>query len=65
VFEALGVGDVVSKSLGTSNPYNMVRATFDALLNQQSPRMVAQRRGRSVSEILSRREDATGADASA
>src|SRR5215831_19982248 len=52
VFEALGVGDVVSKSLGTSNPYNMVRATFDALKNQQSPRMVAQRRGRSVSEIL-------------
>ena len=59
VFEALGVGDVVSKSLGTSNPYNMVRATFDALQNQQSPRMVAQRRGRSVSEILSRREDQT------
>src|SRR5882724_6269479 len=57
VFEALGVGDVVSKSLGTSNPYNMVRATFDALKNQQSPRMVAQRRGRSVSEILARRED--------
>ena len=59
VFEALGVGDVVSKSLGTSNPYNMVRATFDALKNQQSPRMVAQRRGRSVSEILARREDQT------
>ena len=59
VFEALGVGDVVSKSLGTSNPYNMVRATFDALKNQQSPRMVAQRRGRSVAEILSRREDQT------
>src|ERR1700710_1016164 len=64
VFEALGVGDVVSKSLGTSNPYNMVRATFDALKNQQSPRMVANRRGRSVSEILARREDQT-ADASA
>ena len=64
VFEALGVGDVVSKSLGTSNPYNMVRATFDALKNQQSPRMVAQRRGRSVSEILARREDAA-AEASA
>jgi len=64
VFEALGVGDVVSKSLGTSNPYNMVRATFDALKNQQSPRMVAQRRGRSVSEILARREDqAATADA--
>jgi len=64
LFEALGVGDVVSKSLGTSNPYNMVRATFDALKNQQSPRMVAQRRGRSVSEILARREDQS-ADASA
>src|SRR3954471_15380195 len=58
VFEALGVGDVVSKSLGTSNPYNMVRATFDALKHQQSPRQVAQRRGRSVAEILARREGA-------
>jgi small subunit ribosomal protein S5 len=58
VFEALGVGDVVSKSLGTSNPYNMVRATFDALKNQQSPRMVANRRGRSVADILAKREPA-------
>src|SRR5579884_243999 len=65
VFEALGVGDVVSKSLGTSNPYNMVRATFDALKNQQSPRMVAQRRGRSVAEILARREGAPATEASA
>src|SRR4051812_14981085 len=63
VFEALGVGDVVSKSLGTSNPYNMVRATFDALKNQQSPRMVAQRRGRSVAEILAKREDQTAVEA--
>ncbi|HEX3808995.1 MAG TPA: 30S ribosomal protein S5 [Rhizomicrobium sp.] len=60
VFEALGVGDVVAKSLGTSNPYNMVRATFDALDNQQSPRMVAQRRGKSVAEIVSRREGNKG-----
>lgn len=59
IFEALGVGDVVSKSLGTSNPYNMVRATIDALKNQQSPRLVAQRRGRSVAEIVSRRETKT------
>jgi small subunit ribosomal protein S5 len=65
VFEALGVSDVVSKSLGTSNPYNMVRAAFDALKNQQSPRMVAQRRGRSVSEILARREDSTSESVSA
>ena len=61
VFEALGVGDVVAKSIGTSNPYNMVRATFDALKQQQSPRLVAQRRGRSVAEIISRREGQKGA----
>ncbi len=65
VFEALGVGDVVAKSIGTSNPYNMVRATFDALKQQQSPRLVAQRRGRSVAEIISRREGQKGADVSA
>jgi small subunit ribosomal protein S5 len=52
----LGVGDVVAKSLGTSNAYNMVRATFDALRRQQSPRMIAQRRGKTVSEIIQRRE---------
>jgi small subunit ribosomal protein S5 len=65
VFEALGVGDVVSKSVGTSNPYNMVRAVFDALQKQQSPRMVAQRRGRSVAEIISRREGQKGEQAAA
>ena len=56
VFESLGVGDVVAKSLGSSNPYNMVRATFDALKQQQSPRLIAQRRGKSVTEIIQRRE---------
>jgi small subunit ribosomal protein S5 len=55
VFESLGVGDVVAKSLGTSNPYNMVRATFDALKQQQSPRHIAQRRGKSVQEIVQKR----------
>jgi small subunit ribosomal protein S5 len=65
VFEALGVGDVVAKSVGTSNPYNMVRATFDALKLQQSPRLVAQRRGRSVTEIISRREGKGAETASA
>jgi len=65
VFEALGVGDVVAKSIGTSNPYNMVRATFDALKQQQSPRLVAQRRGRSVAEIISRREGQKGASETA
>src|SRR5258707_2042136 len=56
VFESLGVGDVVAKSLGSSNPYNMVRATFHALKQQQSPRLIAQRRGKSVTEIIQRRE---------
>jgi small subunit ribosomal protein S5 len=65
VFEALGVGDVVCKSMGSSNPYNMVRAIFDGLMNQQSPRMVAQRRGRSVAEIISRREGQKGEQAQA
>ena len=64
VLETLGISDVVAKSLGSSNPYNMVRATFDALKNQQSPRMVANRRGRSVAEILAKREDqSVGAEA--
>ena len=65
VFETLGMHDVVAKSFGSSNPYNMVRATFDALKNHKTPRMVPHRRAGSVSEILSRREDAPGADANA
>ncbi|HMT14434.1 MAG TPA: 30S ribosomal protein S5, partial [Aestuariivirga sp.] len=48
--------DVVAKSKGSSNPYNMVRATFDALQKQASPRSVAARRGKKVSEVLRRRE---------
>ncbi|MEM9169114.1 MAG: 30S ribosomal protein S5 [Pseudomonadota bacterium] len=55
VFETLGVQDVVAKSIGTSNPYNMVRATVDALKDQRSPRSVANKRGKKVSEILARR----------
>jgi len=54
VFESLGVADVVTKSVGTSNPYNMIRATFDALQNQTSPRSVAQRRGKKVADLLGR-----------
>jgi small subunit ribosomal protein S5 len=66
VFETLGVQDVVAKSLGTSNPYNMVRATFDALKREDSPRGVAARRGKKVSEIVNRRRDgAEGAGAAA
>jgi small subunit ribosomal protein S5 len=55
VFDALGVHDVVAKSVGSSNPYNMVRATFDALKQQLSPKMVANKRGKSVAEILTAR----------
>ena len=54
VFEALGVADVVTKSVGTSNPYNMIRATFAALSEQTSPKAVAQRRGKKVVDLLGR-----------
>ena len=54
VFESLGVADVVTKSIGTSNPYNMIRATFAALTNQTSPKSVAQRRGKKVADLLGR-----------
>jgi small subunit ribosomal protein S5 len=54
VFESLGVADVVTKSVGTSNPYNMIRATFDALNDQTSPKSVAQRRGKKVADLLGR-----------
>jgi len=55
VFETLGVQDVVAKSIGSSNPYNMVRATIDALKSQTSPRSIANKRGKKVSEILAGR----------
>ena len=58
VFEALGVQDVVAKSVGSSNPHNMIRATFEALGRSASPRMVAQRRGKKVSDILGKRDTA-------
>ncbi len=54
VFESLGVADVVTKSIGTSNPYNMIRATFEALGEQTSPKSVAQRRGKRVADLLGR-----------
>jgi small subunit ribosomal protein S5 len=62
VFETLGMQDVVAKSIGSSNPYNMVRATFDALKHQDSPRSVAQRRNIKVSALQARR---TGVDSEA
>ena len=57
VFESVGMHDVVAKSLGSSNPYNLVRATFDALKHEDSPRSVAARRGLKVSQIQNRRRD--------
>src|ERR1700684_2791047 len=56
IFEALGVQDVVAKSIGTSNPHNMIKATFAALTHVTSPRAVAARRGKKVAEVLGRRE---------
>jgi small subunit ribosomal protein S5 len=56
VFEALGVSDVVAKSLGTANPHNMIKATFAALSSMMSPRAVAAKRGKKVGDIVGRRE---------
>ncbi|WP_299723193.1 30S ribosomal protein S5 [uncultured Tateyamaria sp.] len=63
VFEMLGVKDVVSKSIGSQNPYNMIRATMDGLKKEQSPRGVAQRRGKKVADILPKRDEAPAAEA--
>ena len=63
IFESLGMQDVVAKSVGSANPHNMIKATFNALSRCASPRMVAQRRGRKVSEILGRRDAAAEAAA--
>lgn len=56
IFEALNVHDVVAKSTGSSNVYNMVAATFDALVKLSAPRMIAEKRGKKVSEIVEKRE---------
>ena len=61
VLETLGIQDVVAKSVGSSNPYNMVRATFDALKHQSSPRQVANKRGKKVGDIIGRRADGASA----
>lgn len=65
VFEMLGIKDVVSKSIGSQNPYNMIRATMDGLRKESSPRSVAQRRGKKVADIMPKRDDAPAADAPA
>ncbi|MDH5451933.1 MAG: 30S ribosomal protein S5 [Paracoccaceae bacterium] len=57
VFEMLGVQDVVAKSLGSQNPYNMIRATIDGLKQEASPRQIAQRRGKKVADILKKPEN--------
>jgi small subunit ribosomal protein S5 len=65
VFEMLGVQDVGSNSIGSSNPYNMIRATIDGLKKEASPRSVAQRRGKKVADILPARDNAPAAEAAA
>ncbi len=65
VFEMLGLRDVVAKSLGSTNPYNFVRAAFDALKEQENPRGVANRRSKKVSEIVSRRRDGSAGEGEA
>ncbi|MDG1739070.1 MAG: 30S ribosomal protein S5 [Paracoccaceae bacterium] len=62
VFEMLGVQDVVAKSIGSQNPYNMIRATIDGLNKESSPRHVAQRRGKKVADIL-RKDEAPATEA--
>ncbi|ROU02631.1 30S ribosomal protein S5 [Histidinibacterium lentulum] len=61
VFEMLGLQDVVAKSIGSQNPYNMIHATLDGLTRQQSPRNVAQRRGKKVADILPKRDESPAA----
>jgi len=56
IFESLGVHDVVAKSVGTSNPHNMIKATFEALRSVEGPRLVAARRGKKVSDLVGRRD---------
>ena len=62
VFEMLGVQDIVAKSTGSPNPYNMIRATVDGLQKEMSPRLVAQRRGKKLSELLPRSGELANAE---
>ena len=61
VFETIGLHDVVAKSVGSSNPHNMIKATFAALVAMQNPRLIATKRGKKVIDIVGRRETADGA----
>ena len=62
VCEVLGIKDIVAKSIGSSNPHNMIKATFSALNHIQAPRAVAQKRGKRVGDILVKREERSGGD---
>ncbi len=63
IFEVMGIQDVVAKCTGSSNPHNMVRATFNALTSLYSPRTIAAKRGKKVGDIVSRRDGAVAKDA--
>jgi small subunit ribosomal protein S5 len=63
VFEMLGIQDVVAKSIGSQNPYNMIRATIDGLKQEASPRSVASRRGKKVADILRKPDTETAVEA--
>ena len=65
VFEVLGIQDIVAKSIGSSNPHNMIKATFSALNRIQAPRAVAQKRGKRVADIFGNRDEKAGEDAAA
>ena len=64
VFEMMGIQDIVAKSSGSNNPHNMIRATFEALTSMNSPRVVAAKRGKKVSDIVSRRESGVAVETS-
>ena len=59
VYETLGVQDIVTKSIGTANPYNMIKATFDALGRVMPPRFAAAKRGKRLGDTVGRRDQAT------
>ena len=65
VFEVLGIQDIVAKSIGSSNPHNMIKATFSALKHIQAPRAVAQKRGKRVGDVLGKRADKAASDEAA
>jgi len=57
LFESLGVKDIVAKSTGSSNPHNMIKATFDAFKHSESPKLIAAKRSKKINEIIKSKED--------